>query len=175
MQSVATKKYVKSLIQSVGIDKIEEIAKILCELSLFYNDKLLDLIRSPIIKKADKENFIISLTNIKNKEVINLIRLLSAKNRLAIIPSIYDELERAIRIYNNEYELCIYSSFKLTKKDLDEIRESMQKRLGVRLYVTQKKMEAHGIRLFVDGISVEITLLRDNVINSLKNYILKAF
>ena len=69
----------------------------------------------------------------------------------------------------------IYSSFDIDTNDQEYIKNELSKRLGVSLYVTKKHMEMEVVRLFVDGISVETSFLKNGFSNSLKNYILKAF
>ena len=92
---------------------------------------------------------------VKDKKLVNFLKLLNEKNRLCEIPSIYNELNRYIRAKNNEYELIVQSNFALDSKDLESIKQKLEQRLKVKLYVSQKKSNIEGIKLFVDGMGVE--------------------
>lgn len=176
MNSISSKKYTKALVSSIGI---KEASKALDTLQLisncFSDNKFSAIVNSPTIQKSKKEAFILSVTEIKDKKIINLIKLLNQKNRLGEIPLICNELKRYIDSSNNTYELVVYSSFKLDSKDLEHIKKELSKSLGVSLYTTEKPMNTEGIKLFVDGIGVETSFLKNGFSNSLRNYILKAF
>ena len=176
MFSMVSRKYTKALVDSIGFQNIKEAMNTLKTLSSCFNDeKFKYIISSPTIKKEKKESFIISLIDTEDKKIINFIKLLNCKNRLNEIPFIYNELQKYVNINNNEYELVIYSSFDIDTNDQEYIKNELSKRLGVSLYVTKKHMEMEGVRLFVDGISVETSFLKNGFSNSLKNYILKPF
>lgn len=176
MNSLASKKYTKALVSAIGINGASKALDTLQLISSCFEDSQFSaIVNSPTISKSKKEDFILSVTKIKDKKIINFIKLLNQKNRLDEIPSICDELRKYINYSKNEYELMVYSSFKLDSKDLEHIKEELSKRLGVSLYATEKSMDEEGVRLFVDGIGVETSFSKSGFSNSLRNYILKAF
>ncbi len=176
MISSVSKKYTKALVDAIDSKDISGVIDILKFLSnCFNNEQFKYIINSPMINKDKKESFIFSLINVRDKKIINFIRLLNIKNRLNEIPFIYNELQKYVNIGNNEYELIIYSSFDIDSKSQEYIRSELSKRLGVSLFATKKYMEMEGIKLFVDGISLETSFLKNGFSNSLKKYILKAF
>ena len=67
------------------------------------------------------------------------------------------------------------SNFALDSKDLESIRQKLEQRLKVKLYVSQKKSNIEGIKLFVDGMGVEGAFLKQSLTNGIKSHILKAF
>ncbi|RAX54076.1 hypothetical protein CCY99_05185 [Helicobacter sp. 16-1353] len=176
MNSLVSKKYTKALVSAIGIKGASKALDTLYLISNCFSDaKFSAIVNSPTVSKSKKESLILSVVEIKDKKIINFIKILNQKNRLSEIPLICDELKRYINSSNNEYELIVYSSFKLDSKDLEHIKKEMGKRLGVSLYATEKPMDTEGVRLFVDGISVETSFLKNGFSNSLRNYILKAF
>ena len=181
MTSIVSKKYTKALLDSIGAKKITsvKIKNALNALKMlndcFANDKFDYIIKSPTIKKDEKESLLLSIINTKDKKIINFIKILNQKNRLNEIPFIYEELKKSIDSNNNEYELTIQSSFEIDSKDEEHIKKELSKKLGVSLKVVKKHMDIEGIRLFVDGISVESSFLKYGFSSNLKKHILKAF
>lgn len=176
MTSIVSKKYTKALIDSIGLKKAKSALEIFKTLNdCFMSEKFNYIINSPTMKKNKKESFILSMIETKDKKIINFIKLLNQKNRLNEIPFIYDELKKSINSSNNEYELVIQSSFDIDSKEQEHIKKELSEKLGVSLYVTTKYMEIEGIKLFVDGISVETSFLKYRFSSNLKKHILKAF
>lgn len=176
MTSIVSKKYTKALVDSIGLEEARSVIDIFRLVSdCFKNEKFNFIINSPTIKKSEKESFILSIIDTKDEKIINFIKLLNHKNRLNEIPFIYDTLRKSVNSSNNEYELVIQSSFDIDSNDQEEIKNELSKKLGVSLYVTKKHMAMEGIKLFVDGISVETSFLKNRFSNSLKSHILKAF
>lgn len=179
MNSVVSKKYTKALIAVLGEKNSKDIAealKILGELSAcFGNAKFSAIINAPTLQKSQREAFLLSVVESKNKKLLNFLKLLNQKNRLNLIPEIHDELQKLLGTNKNEYELVVYSSFKLDKKDLANIKERLSQKLGISLFVTEKQMDTEGVRLFVDGMSVETAFLKDSFSSNLKAHILRAF
>ncbi len=176
MNSLVAKKYTNALVSALDAKHTTQTLKVLHTLSNCFNDiKFKSIINSPIIPKQQKETFILSLANTKDKKIISFLKILNQKNRLYEIPHIYDELKKHISSNNNEFELIISSSFTLTANDIKSIKKELENKLGVSLYTTEKHTDIEGIKLFVDGISVETSLFKDRFSNSIKNHILKAF
>lgn len=176
MDSLVSKKYTKALVEAIGLKEIHKTLEILEFLANCFKDsKFAGIVNSPTIPKNKKISLILSIIDIKNQKIINFLNLLNQKNRLNEIPFIYDELKKYLKEQNNEYELIVSSSFKLDSKDLEDIKKEIGSRLGISLYTTQKIMDTEGIKLFVDGKSVETSFLKSGFSNSLRNHILKAF
>lgn len=176
MNTMVSKKYTKALIEALGAKKAIQAIEILYTLSQCCSDtKFQSIINSPTLPKKQKESFVLSVANTKDKKIINFLKLLIQKNRLNIIPSIYDELKNSLNLSKNEYEVIVYSSFKLDSKDLDMIKDRLSSKLGVSLYITEKSMKTEGLRIFIEGMSVEASFLKDRFTSGIRSHILKAF
>lgn len=176
MNSIPAKKYTKALVEALGIKEIDKALEILDSISKCFGDKKFNsIINSPTMPKHKKLEFITSIFDIKDKKILNFLKLLNQRNRLDEIPNIYDELNRHIRAKNNEYELLVLSSFEMDSKDIDSIKKKLGEKLGISLYATHKKMDIEGVKLFVDGVGVETSFLKNSFSNNIKHHILKAF
>lgn len=176
MNSIPAKKYTKALVSALKGTEIENALKLLEEITKSFEDvQFYGVINSPFVLKSKRLELVLEAFNIKDKKLVNFLRLLNEKNRLSEIPNIYEELNRYIRAKNNEYELIVQSNFTLDSQDLEHIKKKLEQRLKVSLYVSQKKSNIEGIKLFVDGMGVESAFLKQNFSNGIKNHILKAF
>lgn len=180
MNTIVAKKYTKALVNALKEGKAEgevnEALKLLESMAKsFENAQFSSIMDSPFVPKTKRLQLLLEIFKIKDKKIVNFLKLLNEKNRLNEIPNIYDELNRYIRAKNNEYELIVQSNFTLDTKDLDNIKQKLEQRLKVSLYVSQKKSNIEGIKLFVDGMGVEGAFLKQSLTNGIKNHILKAF
>lgn len=170
------KRYTKALVSALNDKEIGGAVKLLESISKSFADtSFINVINSPFVPKAQKFNLLVEIFKIKDKKLLNVIKVLSEKNRICEIPRICDELNRYIRAKNNKYELVVQSNFTLDAKSLDEIKGKLERKFGVSLVATQKKSNIDGIKIFIDELGVEGAFLKRNFTNGLKSHILKAF
>lgn len=176
MNTIVAKKYTKALVNALKDSEVKEMLKLLESMAKsFENAQFFGIMDSPFVPKSKRLQLLLEIFKINDKKSVNFLKLLNEKNRLNEIPNIYDELNRYIRAKNNEYELIVQSNFTLDSKDLDNIKKKLEQRLKISLYVSQKKSNIEGIKLFVDGMGVEGAFLKQSLTNGIKNHILKAF
>ena len=179
MNTLVAKKYTKALVSALKDSEIKDAVALFGRIAKgFENAQFYNVINSPFVLKSKRFELILGIFGLdltKDKKLVNFLKLLNEKNRLCEIPNIYDELNRYIRAKNNEFELIVQSNFVLDSKDLESIRQKLEQRLKVKLYVSQKKSNIEGIKLFVDGMGVEGAFLKQSLTNGIKSHILKAF
>ena len=158
MNTLVAKKYTKALVSALKDSEIKEAVALLGRIAKgFENAQFYNVINSPFVLKSKRFELILGIFGLdltKDKKLVNFLKLLNEKNRLCEIPNIYDELD---------------------SKDLESIRQKLEQRLKVKLYVSQKKSNIEGIKLFVDGMGVEGAFLKQSLTNGIKSHILKAF
>ncbi len=176
MNSIPAKKYTKALLGALKGSEVENALKLLEKMSRSFEDaQVYGVINSPFVLKSKRLELVLEAFGVQDKKLVNFLRLLNDKNRLSEIPNIFEELNRYIRAKNNEYELIVQSNFALDSSDLEHIKQRLEHKLKVKLYVVQKKSNIEGIKLFVDGMGVESAFLKQSFTNGIKNHILKAF
>lgn len=170
------KRYTKALVSSLNDKEINVAVKLLESISKSFADsQFFHIINSPFVPSVRKFDLLVDIFKIKDKKLLNFIKILSQKNRICEIPNIYEELNRHIRAKNNEYELVVQSNFVLDAKSLQEIKDKLEKKFGVTLIATQRKGSVDGIKIFIDELGVEGAFFKQSFTNGLKNHILKAF
>ena len=127
--------YTKALLDSSAVEKATHFVKLLEKLSKYFEyEEFIKVIESPAIPRASKENFIFSIVDIKDSQFINFIRVLNENNRIFLIPYIHRDLVQLMRIYSNEYEMIVYSSFKLSESELSMIRDFVSNKINTSLH-----------------------------------------
>ena len=168
--------YTKALLDSSAVEKATHFVKLLEKLSKYFEyEEFIKVIESPAIPRASKENFIFSIVDIKDSQFINFIRVLNENNRIFLIPYIHRDLVQLMRIYSNEYEMIVYSSFKLSESELSMIRDFVSNKINTSLHIIEKHMDDEGIKVFVNDAFIEISFLKSMFLRDLKSHIMRSF
>ncbi|PAF48432.1 hypothetical protein BKH46_00530 [Helicobacter sp. 12S02634-8] len=175
MLEVVAKKYTKALIESLdGADLSLVLEDFKGVVGAFSVDKFLDIINSPYVPRAQKCEFLLTLMESKNEKITNFIKLLAENNRLDMIPFVYGALQLHINETNQSYIGLLYLNEDIDASTIDAITRSLAGRLGVGLEIQKIITEIEGIKLVINGLGIEVSFSRDNFLNELKSYILKA-
>ncbi len=175
MTDLLAKKYAKALLEGRDTKEIISLEKELSFISEAYNDKkFITIISSPEILKEKKEELIFSFSKKNSKPLINLIKLLSVKKRLGIVPDIVKELKLAISKINNEFEGTVYTKKEISSKYLKSIEEKFSKKLDVKLSLKQEICDYNGVKVDIDALGLELGFSKDRLKSQMTSYILQA-
>lgn len=175
MVEIVAKKYTKALITSLNDNDLKVFLKDLGEIvNVFSIEKFLDIIYSPCVSKSRKQNLLLELMGSDNGKIINFIKLLGEKDRFDILPFVYRELEAYIRRKNKSYIGLLYLNKKIESNVVEQIAKVLSGRFNVGLEIFQVEVQIEGIKLVIDDLGIEISFSRENFLNELKSYILKA-
>jgi len=175
MIELVAKRYVKALM----IDRSnEELTSIYTELntiaSAFKDEKFSLIIKSTDISIEKKNELVLSFVENCTNSTKNLVRLLSQKKRLALIPNIVSDLENELAVINNTYNGVIYTNKELSDQDVEKLTSQFSSKLNVKLSLTQNICEYDGIKVDVDGLGVEVAFSKSNLRTQMINHIMKA-
>ena len=104
----------------------------------------------------------------------NATRILDEKHLLSKAPQILEKLQQITDKSENVVRVKIYSANKLTKKDIDDIEESIKKRWGakeVEMSLIEDKGLIGGIKIEVGDEIINMTLR--NKLEKLQDYLIK--
>lgn len=173
MFHIISKKYTQALMDSVS--DLDEALSILKGFSaVLKNKKNADIIASPFLSKAQKEQFLLESIGKVDIKLQNFFRLLAQSDRILLIPYISDELEKRLLARKKEYAAILTAKEDLDTKTLEKIQDSLAKKLGVKLSIKQKLSEVDGIKLSVEDLGIEVSFSKERFSNDLKHHILKA-
>jgi F-type H+-transporting ATPase subunit delta len=105
---------------------------------------------------------------------VNLLRLLSEKNRFSVIPEICTALENQNALLKNEYLGTVYSNSSLSSGEITSLEAQFSKKFGSTIKLEQKNSSNDGVKVEINGLGIEIGFSREKIQAQLLNHILKA-
>ena len=172
---MSIKKYVKALVETTTKEHLETIynqLKVIDEIAK--SDKYKLIILSPVISNEDKVKFIVDALNIEDNKTINLLKLLTIKNRLNELPSLVLLLKDTIANLTGNYTGYVYSKENLAESKIAEIESKLSNRFNKNIKLEQKTSEKDGIQVYVDSLNVEIAVYEDDIKSKLIKNIIRA-
>ncbi|MBE0495550.1 MAG: F0F1 ATP synthase subunit delta [Campylobacterales bacterium] len=175
MRELVAKKYVNALMQSLREDELDAFASSLHQLSMAYGiAKFQTIIHSCEISASKKEELLLSMVSSPSPKLINLIKLLSANDRLAILPDIAQGLDYQLSIKKNSFEGSVVGMFELTQEQLNELETSFGKRFGATIHLASRKSDYPGIKIELEDLGIEVSFSVERLKSQLTEHILKA-
>jgi len=173
MSRSAAKKYAKVLTQNANKEMVKETKEYLLALSALFRDaKFKDSVLSPLVSAEEKSALLIGESS--NQILNNLIKLLVEKNRLGLIPYIYEELRLAEAVESNNFEGYIYSSTELDSATVSELTENISKKVDSKIDFKQIKSDEEGFRVEVPDLGIEASFSQERLKSQLIQHILRG-
>ena len=159
MKELIAKKYVNALLKSTTSDELNSILISLEVLvPAFGLEKFQNIIQSPNVSALQKQNLVLELLDTPSQKVINLIKLLGEKDRLALLPSIKSDLD---------YQLAL-------KEQLNALEKSFSKKFNATMELRSQRSDYPGIRVALDDLGVEVSFSLERLKAQMAEHILKA-
>jgi F-type H+-transporting ATPase subunit delta len=175
MIELVAKRYVKALVSGRDNDSLTLIYKELKEISTAYNDdKFSIILTSTEVENSRKIELILSFIDKVSEVTTNLVKLLSENKRLDIIPAIANELEGQLAVLTNSYMGVIYTNEELGEGEVDAMNSQFAKKFKVDLKLTQNICDYDGVKVYIDGLGVEIGFAKSRLKSQMIDHILKA-
>lgn len=174
MESVA-KKYIKALSESFSTKELEEIIPLFAKLSKALAEKeVADLLYSPFMKGTQKEELLLSVFDTIDKRFENFLKLLVLENRIEILPSIAEGLEKRLLAQKKQFVAILRTKDGLDSKTQELIAKSLSKKLNAELSIRQEQASIDGIKLSMEDLGIEISFSKERFLQDLSTHILKA-
>lgn len=172
--SEVAKRYAKALFEAVGESKTDDSLRQLRDAqSILSQPKLRDLLSSPVLSRKEKELVVDqSISDMKlSQEVLNLLKLLAAKDRINILDETVLSFETISDEKNNVLRGTVTSSQKLTDAEKEEIESVISKFTGNQLLLEYNEDPALvggvlakvGSYTFDGTIETQLTKLKEQV------------
>jgi len=175
MKGIIAKKYVNALMKSCNDSEINSIEKSINEISsAFGSTKFNNIILSPDLSDEKKEEFVLSLLSKSEGKIVNFIKLLSANDRLTLIPAISKELKYQISLKSNSYEGEVISNFEISKEQITKLEENFSKKFSASIKLNAQVSDYPGVKIQLDDLGVEVSFSLDRLKSQMVEHILKA-
>jgi F-type H+-transporting ATPase subunit delta len=166
-------KYVKALLAALDENEIVEVYEAIARLALVAKDpKFILLVKSPLLSIDEKVNFLKELAESDNPKLLNFLRILLENKRIDLLKEIYQSLYAAVSKHFNTYAGTVIGN--ISEETLKAIEEKLAKKFDATIKLNLKKEDINGIKVFVDVLNVEVSILEDRIKQDLLNQILKA-
>jgi F-type H+-transporting ATPase subunit delta len=175
MRELVAKKYVNALMQSLGQEELEIFVVTLREIcAAFQVEKFQHIIHSREISSEKKSELLLSMISSPSQKMVNLIKLLSANDRLALLPDIKQGLDYQLAVKQNRFTGSIVGMFELSAQQVKELEASFGKKFGATIELTSQKSDYPGIKVALEDLGVEVSFSVERLKSQLTEHILKA-
>lgn len=175
MSDQVSKKYVKAILSEFKSEELDNVISALNDInSAFLLDKFNNIVTSPMLSSSQKADFILSLVDKPNKKFVNFINLLSENKRLAMIPSITQELNHANAISKKTYKGVVYTKFQLLDAQKKSLEERFSKKFDAKVVFDFYTNDFNGIKISIPDLGAEVNFSIDRLKNMMSEHILKA-
>ena len=176
MENLIAKKYAQALLEIEGIS-LEDVAAELTALAelIENNSDVKEFLNSPLVKSEKKYEALVSPIEDKlDSKVINLLKLMSQKGRLAIIPELSEILTKEIKVKNNSFVGIVESGEELDSTLVKKLEKKLSAYSNSEVKLETKKSDLDGIKVEVSDLGLELNFSKQSVKNALIEHIQKA-
>ncbi len=176
MDSTVARMYAKALMRLEGVS-IEDTLQVLRALSdtISQDKKIQEFLTSPLVKKGEKFQVVVApIVEQLDKKVVNLLTLMSQKNRLIFIPEMTQILEKELRLQNNSFEGVVESKEEIAKDLLEKLEKKLSNYANATIYLKPVRSEIDGVRVEVSDLGLELSFSKAMVKEALLQHIQKA-
>ena len=176
MEELIAKRYVQALLSVADKKEISGYIKIINDMAAAFEDKsVLDMIEAPIIKSDDKVSALLAaIEGEKDEKLVNFIKILGEKKRLALIPAIATVLNEQMQKESNSYNGIIESGSKLGKDEISRLEDTLKRYTGSTIKLEQKKSDLDGLKVSVEDLGIEVNFSKERVKEQLIDFIMKS-
>ena len=125
------------------------------------NDDFYAILSSPVINKSKKKDIIKKVFKKFDETFINFLYVLIDYNRFELVDSIGHQYRKHYRELNNIVIVDIYSSKELSKRQLDDLRKSLETKYegkSIEMKITVDPELIGGVRIIKNGESIDLNL-----------------
>jgi len=166
-------KYTKALVSVLNEDEIVKVYEAIARLALVSKDpKFILIVKSPLMSVDEKVKILSEIAECTNPKFINFIRILLENKRMDLIKEIHQSLYEKVSKIFNTYAGVVEG--KVSEDVLKEIESKLSNKFNATIKLQLKERDLNGIKVFVDVLNVELSLVEERVKQKLLDTILKA-
>lgn len=176
MSKMSAYRYAQALVLACkDLSTKKDILDILADVAfLFKNKKLIEVVRSPLVRKEDKIRLFSGDISGLPKEYVNLVKILSFSQKLDLIPHIYKQYKKELSRHLGRYVAVLESDETLKQVEVKELMFKLEKNLGVGLELEFKKTNYNGVRVKIDDLGLRVGFSQSDIKSELLAHILRG-
>ncbi|MEO1941997.1 MAG: F0F1 ATP synthase subunit delta [Campylobacterales bacterium] len=166
-------KYAKALFSALQPEEWEEAKKGLEILGrLNRNPRFLLVVKSPLLGADEKVQFISDVTGISNQKFLNFVKIVLINKRVDLFKSIFQTFNRLVANANKKYRGVVEGE--ISYQEVKELENRLGEKFNAQIELDLHRKRVGGIKLFIDVLDVEVSLVEQRVKEELIQSILKA-
>jgi F-type H+-transporting ATPase subunit delta len=139
------------------------------------NKEIYEFLKAPIVKKEEKLKVLLDALNGKVSEtVVNLLKIMAQKDRLALLPQLTIELKKEIQAQEKKYNGIVESNETIENELIAKLEKKLSAYSGADVTLFFIKSDIDGIKVSVDDLGLELNFSKRSVKEALLENILKA-
>jgi len=170
---MVVEKYTKALMAVLNEDEVVKVYEAVARLALVAKDeKFILIVKSPMISIDEKVKILSEIAECENEKFKNFIRILLENKRMDLIKeihqSLYEKVSNLFKTYAGRVEGNV------SEETLKEIERKLSEKFNADIKLQLKESDINGIKVFVDVLNVEVSVVEDRIKQALLDTILKA-
>ncbi len=176
MDNLIVKRYAKALlsIENISLEQLMQELTIVSDV-INSNKEIYEFLKAPIVKKEEKLKVLLDALNGKVSEtVVNLLKIMAQKDRLALLPQLTIELKKEIQAQEKKYNGIVESNETIENELIAKLEKKLSAYSGADVTLSFIKSDIDGIKVSVDDLGLELNFSKRSVKEALLENILKA-
>jgi len=176
MDNLVVKRYAKALLSIEGISLDELMSQLKAVSSVIEsNPEVAEFLEAPIVKKETKLEILLNALDGKvDTTLINLLKIMAQKDRLALLPELTLELEKEIQAQEKKYKGIVESNEKIDATLIKKLEKKLSEYSGAEVTLEFKNSDIDGIKVEVSDLGLELNFSKRSVKEALLENIIKA-
>ncbi|NPA27614.1 MAG: F0F1 ATP synthase subunit delta [Epsilonproteobacteria bacterium] len=176
MDILVAKRYAKALLElkDISIERVLEDLKVVSK-AITADEKILEFINSPIVSSSAKYKAIVEpLEDKLDPKVVNLLKIMAQKGRLALVPKLVEILEKELQFRSNSFKGIVESNEDIEQDLIEKLEKKLSNYSGANISLIFKKSDIDGVKVEVEDLGLELSFSKEAVRRALFEHIKKA-
>ena len=176
MKELIAKRYAKALMESSSAKELKAQLTALNALrKALQKEEYAEVVASPLVPAGKKFELLIQPLEGKiDAKLYNLLRLMSEKGRLDLIPDLAEILAFELKRKSNRFDGVVEADDALAKEELARLETVLEKYSGAKIQLKQTGKSGDGLHVAVEDLGLELSVSKSRIKSDLLDFIQRA-
>lgn len=176
MKELIAKRYAKALMESSSAKEIKaQLAALQALRETLSEKELSEIVESPLVPGGRKFELLIAPLEGKiDGKLFNLLKVMSEKGRLDLIPDLAEILAFEVKRESNRFEGVVEADDALDKEEIKRLEKILDRYSGAEIKLKQINDSGDGLHVAVEDLGLELSISKSRIKSDLLDFIQKA-
>ena len=176
MKELIAKRYAKALMESSSAKELKaQLAALIALRKALRTEAYAEVVSSPLVSGSKKFELLIQpLEGKVDGKLFNLLRLMSEKGRLDLIPDLTEILAFELKRESNRFDGTVEADDALAKEELARLEGILGKYSGAEIRLKQISKNGDGLHVAVEDLGLELSVSKSRIKSDLLDFIQRA-